>query len=39
LCLLFGEELVVEGLSIAENGLVRIVRDEEGTFPQIFEVK
>uniref|UniRef100_A0A915LZQ9 Uncharacterized protein n=1 Tax=Meloidogyne javanica TaxID=6303 RepID=A0A915LZQ9_MELJA len=35
---LFGDDVVVDGLAIAENGLVRIVRDDEGVFPLIYEV-
>ena len=35
---LFGDDVVVDGLAIAENGLVRIVRDDEGVVPLIYEV-
>lgn len=35
---LFGDDVVVDGLAIAENGLVRIVRDDEGVFPALYEV-
>uniref|UniRef100_A0A1I8AWP4 DNA topoisomerase n=1 Tax=Meloidogyne hapla TaxID=6305 RepID=A0A1I8AWP4_MELHA len=36
---LFGDDVVVDGLAIAENGLVRVVRDDEGAFPSIYEKK
>ncbi|KAI3419319.1 hypothetical protein GPALN_006565 [Globodera pallida] len=36
--LIFGE-VVVDGLNIAETGIVRIVRDENALYPRIFEVR
>jgi hypothetical protein len=35
---MFGDDVVIDGLVIAENGLVRIVRDDKGDFPLIYEV-